>query len=420
MTTAATETAAPLTERRTIYLSAYQPHPRNYNRHPADQVKRIAHSLRTFGQVRSIVVWRGYLLAGHGVAEAAKSIGWTTLEADALPDDYPEAKALAYVAADNELSRLSDPDAAQLAAILQESRDTDPELMAAIGYSDQEFESLLKEVEADKVGAATDTEPQIDRAEELRQKWGVEPGQLWQLGEHRLICGDCTDAAVVARVMGEDSMIDLLATDPPFAITGSATGTEDMSGINIIQPFFRLWIANFANMLPLFGHAYICCDFRTYSMIDSTAQQHLRLKNCVIWDKGGGGLGSMYQNCHEMIWFGVREERKRIKANKTGQRTVTGEPNIWRYTPPTFATGKDAPLHTANKPLEMFERMIRNSSDSNDIVADPFSGSGTTLIACENLGRRCRAVEIAPGYVAVALERFYQHTGKTPTLIEGA
>lgn len=400
-----------------VALATLRPHPRNYNRHPASQIERIAASLRKFGQVRSIVVWRSTILAGHGVVEAARALGWTELNADVLPDEYPEHLALAYVAADNELGRLGDPDQAALAAILEESRNADAELLAAIGYSDAEFQALLEEVGAAEKAQAGDTEPQIDRAEELRQKWGVNVGDLWQLGEHRLICGDCTDSAVVARVMGGDD-VQMLATDPPFAITGSATGAEDMSGINIIRPFYQLWIGHFAALMPLFAHAYICCDFRTYSMIDSVAQQYLRLKNCVIWDKGGGGLGSMYQNCHEMIWFGVREERKRIKANKTGQRTVTGEPNIWRYTPPTFATGKDAPLHTANKPLEMFERMIRNSSDSNDIVADPFSGSGTTLIACENLGRRCRAVEIAPGYVAVALERWHVHTGQMPVLLE--
>lgn len=400
-----------------VALATLRPHPRNYNRHPASQVQRIAASLGKFGQVRSVVVWRSTILAGHGVVEAARAAGWQSIRADVLPDDYPEHLALAYVAADNELARQGDPDMAQLAAILEESRAADAELLEAIGYSDKEFEALLAEVASTGSATEGDTEAQVDRAEELRQKWGVEPGQLWQLGEHRLICGDCTEAAVVARVMGEDSAIDLLATDPPFAITGSATGTEDMSGINIIQPFFRLWLANFANMLPLFGHAYICCDFRTYSMIDSTAGAHLALKNCIVWYKGDGGLGSMYQNCHEFVWFGVRQERRRVKSNKTGQRTVNGQPNVWRYTPPTYQTGKDATLHTANKPLGMFERMIENSSDAGDIVGEPFLGSGTTLIACENLGRRCRAVEIAPGYVAVALERWAQHTGKTPVLV---
>ena len=148
---------APQTQRQTIRLDAYQPHPRNYNRHPAAQVKRIAHSLETFGQVRAVVVWRGYFLAGHGVAEAARSIGWATLEADALPDDYPEEKALAYLAADNELSRQADPDLAQLAAIIEESRQADPALMAAIGYDEEEFNALLAEHPTDAAEKARET-----------------------------------------------------------------------------------------------------------------------------------------------------------------------------------------------------------------------------------------------------------------------
>ena len=105
---------------QTIQIAAYQPHPRNYNRHSPLQVQRIAASLNMFGQVRSVVVCRGHFLAGHGVREAALSLGWKELRADVLPDDYPEELALAYLAADNELSRLSDPDNAQLAQILEE------------------------------------------------------------------------------------------------------------------------------------------------------------------------------------------------------------------------------------------------------------------------------------------------------------
>ncbi len=216
MTQTTTETpAAPLAERRTIYLNAYQPHPRNYTRHPADQVKRIAHSLRTFGQVRSIVVWRGYFLAGHGVAEAAQSLGWATLQADALPDDYPEAKALAYAAADNELSRLSDPDAAQLAAILQESRESDPELMAAIGYTDQELRELLAKIGA--IDASQDADDRTNEADRLAEIWQPQHGQIWQAGEHRIACGDNSDPALWARLMAGEKG-DLLWTDPPYGV----------------------------------------------------------------------------------------------------------------------------------------------------------------------------------------------------------
>ena len=112
-------------ENRVVSLDELRPHPRNYNRHPASQIERIGASLRKFGQPRSIVVWRSTIIAGHGVVEAARAMGWQEIRADVLPDDYPEHLALAYVAADNELGRLGDPDQAALAAILEESRAQD-------------------------------------------------------------------------------------------------------------------------------------------------------------------------------------------------------------------------------------------------------------------------------------------------------
>lgn len=132
-----------------VKLADLTAHPRNYNRHPASQVERIAASLRKFGQVRSIVVWRSTILAGHGVVEAARSLGWKEITADVLPDTYPEHLALAYVAADNELARLGDPDQAALAAILEESAAADAELLEAIGYGEAELERLLLQLDAE-------------------------------------------------------------------------------------------------------------------------------------------------------------------------------------------------------------------------------------------------------------------------------
>lgn len=148
---------------REIILADFRPHPRNYNKHPAQQVERIAGSLQMFGQVRSVVVWRDYFLAGHGVREAALALGWATLRADVLPDDYPEELALAYVAADNELSRLSDPDQAQLAELLSEAKAYDERLLAAIGYDDRELQQLLQQVGGlDGGGAGGNAEPQVE------------------------------------------------------------------------------------------------------------------------------------------------------------------------------------------------------------------------------------------------------------------
>lgn len=132
---------------RAIRLADFSPHPRNYNQHGAEQIDKLAASLRVFGQVRSAVVWRKWFLAGTGLALAAKHLGWSELRADVLPDDYPEERALAYLAADNELARQSDPDLAQLAAILEESAAADGALPLAMGYSDAEYDRLLSELE---------------------------------------------------------------------------------------------------------------------------------------------------------------------------------------------------------------------------------------------------------------------------------
>lgn len=128
-----------------VKLAGLRAHPRNYNVHPAGQVEKLATSLRKFGQVRSIVTWRSTILAGHGVVEAARLLGWQEVNADVLPDEYPEHLALAYVAADNELARQGEPDLAQLAAILEESAAADAELLEAMGYSDGEYKALLRD-----------------------------------------------------------------------------------------------------------------------------------------------------------------------------------------------------------------------------------------------------------------------------------
>lgn len=148
----------PAPANQVIRLADYAPHPRNYNQHGAEQIDKLAASLAAFGQVRSVVVWRGWFLAGTGLALAAKSLGWSELRADVLPDDYPEDRALAYLAADNELARQSDPGLAQLAAILEENAAADGALLLAIGYSDAEYDRLLSELEVTALSDATPPE----------------------------------------------------------------------------------------------------------------------------------------------------------------------------------------------------------------------------------------------------------------------
>lgn len=163
--------AGPRPTNQVIRLADYQPHPRNYNQHPPDQIEKLAASLQVFGQVRSVVVWRGWFLAGTGLAMAARSLGWQELRADVLPDDYPEARALAYLAADNELARQSDPDLAQLAAILEESAAADGALLLAIGYTDAEYDRMLGELAVTALSDAAPAEGQrlaVDAAKQIK------------------------------------------------------------------------------------------------------------------------------------------------------------------------------------------------------------------------------------------------------------
>jgi hypothetical protein len=166
---------------RAIRLADYRPHPRNYNSHPASQIERLRASLRKFGQPRNIVVWRNMFVTGHGVAQAAIAEGWETLRANVIPDDWPEKRVLAFLAADNELSRLSDPDQVALTAILDEARQFDNELLQAMGYSDTEFDVLLSsfgEATEEDAVQSVDKPPAVSDDETAVMRWDV-PDAVW-------------------------------------------------------------------------------------------------------------------------------------------------------------------------------------------------------------------------------------------------
>jgi hypothetical protein len=372
-------------------LASLKPHSRNYKKHPATQVDRIAQSLTTFGQPRSIVVWQNTILAGHGVVAAAKALGWATIRADVLPDDYPPEKAQAYVVADNELSRLADPDQVALAALLQEAQAFDATLLTAMGYDQKELDELLASVTPAGTG---DAEPQTDRAEELRQVWGVEPGQLWALGEHRLICGDCTDAAVVARVMGGEKAA-LMFADPPFERDYHSRGEKGSVEKSDTWGEICAAVNSFCLELPTW---YVKAGWR--DALDLCPL--IRPQDFIVWAKKGFGLGGGdYRPQHEILLY-----------RNTGAPCKAGADvgNVWDFAVPF----RGRMLHVAETPTPLIEQAISFSSDLSDLVFDPFAGSGTTLIACQNLARRCRAIEISPAYVAVALQRFQDASGITP------
>ena len=258
-----------------------------------------------------------------------------------------------------------------------------------------------------------DVEPQIDKAEELREKWGVELGQLWKLGEHRLICGDCTDKAVVERVMGEDKA-EMVWTDPPYGmslntdysgITGSkksmAGGIKGNKYSEVIgddvdfDPTNILELFNSTQEIFLFGADYYA--------------KHLPSGGWFVWDKcvtkdGQVSVGAekMIGSTFELCWSKQKHKRMIVRIFHRGFTSVD----------------KSDRYHPTQKPIQLAEYFIEKFSETRSAIVDPYLGSGTTLIACERLGRKCRAVEISPAYCAVAIQRWVDVTGKEPVLLE--
>lgn len=252
--------------------------------------------------------------------------------------------------------------------------------------------ALATMLEADKPAPVEDVEPQVDRAEELRVKWGVEPGQLWQLGDHRLICGDCTDRAVVERVM-DGERAETLVSDPPYGIGYEYSSHDDRSNadnLRLIQsawelgPSEKVWTCGMANLSRDLGwnpEAKVLCWHKGFAQAGNGLGGASTWEPVLVVSVKGGTLPNDYLSFSTDRIPGLRE------------------------------------LHSCPKPISLFEHLILNLAGS--IVYEPFSGSGTTLIACERLGRKCRAIEIDPGYVAVALERWATATGKTPERLNG-
>ena len=247
-----------------------------------------------------------------------------------------------------------------------------------------------------------DVEPQIDKAEELREKWGVESGQLWQLGEHRLICGDCTDRAVVDKVM-QGERAQALISDPPFAVRED--DWDKFSGDEGFVNFTSTWINNgkeFADVVISF-----MADKNVPLLLEAAALAGIDYRRALIWRKppgsqfAGASLDGFWYDFEIIQVFGKPNFKpgKDTKMAVLEYRTVTKQE------------------HGCEKPLGLLEDLVNGYSENSGNVMDLFGGTGTVLIACERLGRKCRAVEISPAYCAVAIQRWVDVTGGEPVML---
>jgi site-specific DNA-methyltransferase (adenine-specific) len=391
-----------------IKTSNLIPYARNAKKHDAAQVSKIAGSIREFGFNNPVLIDKDNgIIAGHGRVMAAQSLSLDTVPCIRL-GHLTDTQRRAYILADNRLAEIGggwDEEMLKLELADLTALDVD---VTEIGFGAEDLADLDMADEPETSDA--DAEPQIDKAEELRAKWGVEPGQLWELGDHRLLCGDSRHSKSTEVLMG-GGIADMVITDPPYGVayvgkTKDALKVEnddvdEKTLAEMCKDWFdradevsrpgAYWVAT-VSPGPLHGVFFF--DWKQRGI----------LRQVMVWNKDSMVLGhSEYHYKHEPILFGWKPGGDRLRND---DRTKT---TVWDFPRP-----KASREHPTMKPVEMWAYAIGNHTKSGDTVYEPFSGSGTTIIACEQLGRKCRAIEISPAYVAVAIQRWVDATGKEP------
>jgi DNA modification methylase len=401
-----------------VPVDALKPHPRNPRR--GDTVV-IAESIIQNGFYGAVVAQKGtgLILAGNHRWKAAKDAGATEIPVVWVEAD--DKQALRILLADNRTNDLAGYDDKALADLL--SQVIEGGGLTGTGYDQAAVDELLA-----SLGAATPDlegdgpEAKVDRAEELREKWSTERGQLWEIGRHRLLCGDSTVATDVERLLAGAKPV-LMATDPPYGVKYDSEWRAKYSSGNYSvgkienddkadwREVWALW-----NVPILYvWHGGLHADVVAASL--EACGYELRAQ--IIWNKSVMVFGrGAYHWKHEPCWYAVR---KGANANWQGDRSQT---TVWDCGNGSGAgrTGDDADnfhaAHISQKPVELFRRPILNHTVNGDVVAEPFAGSGSQFVAAEQLSRVCLGMEYEPKYVAVILERMSE-MGLKPKLLNG-
>lgn len=373
----------------TVKIDSLTFDPANVRKHDEKNLAAIKASLNRFGQQKPIVVdANGVVRAGNGTLAAAKALGWKEIRI--VRSSLAGSEATAYAIADNRSAELAEWDEDALAQTLAALQIEDDALAEATGFDLSEIEKLTapKEVEEDEV-----PEPPVDPI--------TKPGDLWILGEHRLLCGDSTKADDVARLMAGEKA-DLLLSDPPYGVDYEGITNDDAAGLpSLLQ---GAMVQADANMCP--GACYYIChpDVHAYEFIQAIRDRGWKQArpSVIVWVKDRFVLGrGDYHSQSEPILYGWKEG---AAHHQVADRTQS---NVWEFDRPAAAEG-----HPTMKPVGLFAKATQNSTENGDLVYDPFLGSGTTLIAAEQLGRKCFGIEISPQYCDVIVKRWENLTGK--------
>ncbi|UYV38370.1 site-specific DNA-methyltransferase [Rhodobacteraceae bacterium D3-12] len=399
-----------------IPIEDLKPWARNARTHSKKQVRQIADSIKTFGFTNPVLIdERRTILAGHGRVEAAKQLGMA--EVPCLRLDYMSAdEKRAYVLADNKLALNAGWDEDLLAAELGELLSSDLEFDVSVtGFSIPEIDGLLETVAPEDDGDPDDdTLPDVAPAR-------VRVGDVWQLGSHRLVCGDALDPQVVATLMqGEQAR--MVFSDPPYNVpidghvgnSGKiqhrefAMASGEMSRAEFTS-FLEKGLSNLAaNSMDGAIH-YLCMDWRHMAeMLEAGQGVYDELKNLIVWAKDNGGMGTFYRSRHELIFVFKKGKAPHLNNFELGQHGRY-RTNVWEYRGANSRRAgrlEELALHPTVKPVQMIADAIRDVSGRGDIVLDIFGGSGSTLIAAHKTGRKGYLCELDPIYCDRILARW--------------
>lgn len=415
-----------IVERSPDELSAYT---NNTRTHSPKQVAQIAASMRQFGFVSPVLIDDdGEIIAGHGRVDAAKKLGLKSVPTITL-SHLTEAERKAYRIADNRLAELSgwDDDLLKVEFAELDSLDLDFEIEIT-GFDTAELDMMLDPTPANDVAEEQDADDEVFEPE---AEAVTLPGDVWILGEHRLVCGDTQKPETLDALM-QGERADMVFTDPPYnvKIDGHVCGLGNVkhrefamgAGEMSEDEFTRFLTASLSSLSDVSRDGaihYVCMDWRHMGELMSAGSVYSELKNLVIWSKTNAGMGTFYRSQHELIF--VYKVGKAAHTNTFG----LGEKgryrtNVWTY-PGVNAFGKgqkDLELHPTVKPVALVADAIKDVTRRGEIVLDGFGGSGTTLIAAERAGRRARLIELDPVYCDVICKRFEARTGK-PAVLDG-
>lgn len=384
-------------EMQLVSIAKLVPYQNNARTHSPAQIQKLRSSLREFGFVNPVIIDRDYnVIAGHGRIVAAREEGITEVPC-VFVDHLTEAQKKAYILADNRMAMDAGWDEELLRVELEALEGMGFDL-GMTGFDEKELAELFPNEEA--------KEDDFDVEAELQRPTFTKSGDVWTLGRHRLVCGDSTKEETYAVLM-DGVKANLVITDPPYNVNyeGSAGKIKNDNMAN--DKFYEFLLAAFKNMESVMASdasIYVFhADTEGLNFRRAFADAGFYLSGCCIWKKQSLVLGrSPYQWQHEPVLYGWKKNGKHQWY--TGRKETT----IWEFDKP-----KKNGDHPTMKPIPLLAYPIGNSSMANSVVLDPFGGSGSTLIACEQTDRICRAIELDEKFCDVIVNRYIEQVGSS-------